>query len=311
MSLLIAFPGQATQRADMFNCLKANAFGKDWLLASSDALALNLFDEQVVADYCFKSYYGQCFITLLSLGLFYTIQPAFINKIILAGYSLGAVSAFGASARLPLETVYQLTKIRAQYMAHVAQLNADTNGSGLVVLKGRIDLTTVNSLCKTHQCYLAIINAADHMVVGGTNAQLFQLKTHALFLGVNQVLTLPVNVPAHTPLLETASGMFLNTLNRLSNCKLHEPILSALEGTLVTSTASLLPLLAAEISTTLDWDRTLKGAVEYGINSFLALSNDKALTTMFTYHHPGIAAYNISSFSSLDKLIDFILKKSR
>jgi [acyl-carrier-protein] S-malonyltransferase len=163
MSLLIAFAGQGSQHGKMFEWLGSDSFGQTWLKEASDLLNLDLLDESAVNKACADVVQVQCFIVILSVGTFYALKKQMnLNPAFLCGYSLGEVSAFCASANLSLPEICTLVKNRALFMQQ-----AMSQPGGMVALKGNINFTQVTELTKAHECYVAIINAEDHYIIGG------------------------------------------------------------------------------------------------------------------------------------------------
>lgn len=301
MSGVIAFAGQGSQHGAMFRLLYDNHFGRDWLKKASDLIGIDLFDEARVNATCFDVVDAQLLIAILEVGAFYTLENATPLSIdFLCGYSLGEVSAFCVSAKLPLEAVCELVKNRAVIMQDALALES----TELAVLKGRINLQLINALLENYSCFLAIINAPDHVIVGGTSANLDQLLEHAKKQGVLKAERLAVNIASHTPLLAKASDDFAIYLqHHFSNYHMRFSILNALSQELIADTSTMLAILAKELSHTLHWDRVMLITLEYGVRWFLELGPGNALKKMMQVHAPQLRAYNLEAFASISGLI--------
>lgn len=201
MSLLIAFSGQGLQHREMYSLLKQCESGVEWLATAGKILGHDLFEERVVHFGCKDVIYSQVYIALLCVGVFRLLK---IEDALLAGYSLGEVSAFCVSANLSIEDVISLVLKRAEIMKQIAKVEC-LAPTGLLALKGNVNSDQVKDLVSKHQCYIAIINADDHYIVGGYEKELDSISEAANSLGVKRVRKLKVLLPSHTPLLKTAS----------------------------------------------------------------------------------------------------------
>ncbi len=299
MPLLITFAGQGLQHAKMYRLLKTTSTGHDWLVQAGEKLNLDLFDDACVETACNDEISSQVLITVLEVGLFRELN---LQNVLLAGYSLGEITALCASANLELADIILLVQQRAKLMHDAATLITNES-SGLIALKGNLNLSTAQQLAKKHQCYLAIINADDHYIIGGFEKDLTLLIDSALQLGVKTAKSLRIHLPSHTPLLNSAREPFLKFLQQnFSKRTLTFPILNALQSEVVHDTTTLLPLLANELCQTLEWGRTMAIAHELGYPCAIELGPDASLQKMFLEVNPSLIAYCSEDFSTLDGL---------
>ena len=299
MALLIGFSGQGMQHDNMFDILKTNEIGQVWLTEASNVININLFDTKMVGKFCYDVLYAQLFITFLSVGVFKVLQKKLLSfNPLLCGYSLGEISAFCAGSNLSLDNISKIIENRVKFMQE-----ASTTPAGLVALKGRINLNAVKELALNFNCYLAIINAEDHFIVGGLNENLDLLQTAAQSMGVMRVQKLAIKLASHTPLLKSASDSFLQYLKKqFNNTKMQYTILNTLTSEKITSTEETLPILARELSETLRWDRLMKIAHEYNIKLFLELGPGSALKNMYLNSR----SYALDDFLTIDGCIKIL-----
>jgi len=307
MSLLIAFSGQGAQHHNMFNILTEDIFGKTWLKAASVLINIDLLDKTAVEKACLDVIQVQRLNVILSVGIFQSlkrqlkIEPAF-----LCGYSLGEISAFSVSANLDLKTICELVTKRAEVMQNA--MSVYPAAGGLAVVKGKINIGQIQKLLEEHTCYIAIINADDHFIIGGLLTNVDALLLEAKQLGVVKAERLAVKLPSHTPLLAEATDRFLQYLQCISTHFMQYPILNALTNELILNSEDMLPILAKELSQTLHWDKVMRIAKEYGISSFLEIGPGASLKNMMLVNFPQIRAYNSESFATLNGLLAFVNK---
>ncbi|KTC87542.1 MULTISPECIES: acyltransferase domain-containing protein [Legionella] len=307
MSLLIAFSGQGSQHSKMFAQLSADPYGKIWLRETSAAMNLDLFDEDIVSQACADVIQVQCLITSLSVGTFYSLKEKInLGFDFLCGYSLGEVSAFCVSINLSAKELCELVKNRALIMQKSAEEHSNNQPCGLIVLKGRVNPEQVKKLTENHSCYVAIINAEDHYIIGGLSTDLSALIEEAKSMGVLRAIKLAVDLPSHTPILSEATNAFAVYLQPFQSCVMNYPILNALTQELSDNAQSMTNILAQELSQPLLWGRTMRIAQEYGISNFLELGPRAALKNMVAASLPQIKTYSSANFSTIEGLATVI-----
>lgn len=300
MSLLIAFSGQGAQHTKMFEILSNDSFGKNWLKKASVLINIDLFDEIAVQNACNDPIKVQLLITILSVGAFYALRKqSHLDSILLAGYSLGELSAFCVSANLELPELCEIVNQRGLCM----QQAAGSKASGLAALRGKINKLLLLKLLEDHSCYLAIVNGEDHYIVGGLLTHIKALLLNAKAIGIAKTELLNVKLPSHTPLLNGATKHFSVYLQRFSTYPMQHPILNALTQEQISNTEDMLSILAKELSKTLHWDRVMQIAVEYGTSTFLELGPGGGLKNMMRSSFSDIRAYSLEDFSSLEGLL--------
>ncbi len=303
MSLLMGFSGQGSQHPKMFERLKNNSKGKSWLEEASDILHLNFLEEYTVEKYLYDPIYAQVMIVLLSVGVFRLIEQENIECLLdvrFCGYSLGEASAFCASAKLSLKEIVEIIGKRAALMKGAADLKGE---GGLVVLKGSVNADMIEDLTHQFHCYIAIINDKDHYILGGLKTNLDVLLQKAKEKGVKKVEHLSVSLPSHTPLLKDASENFMIYLQKFQHKELHYPILTALTGESLMTSEKILPVLANELSQTLQWQKVMAIAKEYGITRFLELGPKSALKNMALPYFSEV--YSLEDFATIEGLIHY------
>ena len=264
---------------------------------------LNLLDEKTIGKHCYDVLYSQLFITLLSVGAFRSVQSSFSCKSIFCGYSLGEISAFCASAQVPLDKIFELIEQRVKIMQHSLQKSVQDQPAGLIVLKGNINITKALALANQFQCHIAIIINPDHYVIGGLNVNLALLAKEAQSMGVLKMEILPIKLPSHTPILQTATDKFLLYLQtQFKNYTMRYTILNALTVNMISSTPDMLHILATELSSTLHWDKLMRIAAEYGTDSFIELGPKSTLKNMFSSVNPTMHTYALDEFLTVSGL---------
>jgi [acyl-carrier-protein] S-malonyltransferase len=219
-----------------------------------------------------------------------------VEEIVLAGYSIGELAAWGCAGVFAVDQVLRLAVDRAQGMDQAA--GGDT---GLVAIRG-LSRLALQSLCDAWQCEIAIILASDSFIAGGRRSQLQPLCQQALQTGAQRAVTLPIAIASHTSLLRSATQTFRAQLRATSRAALPSGVrlLSGLDADLVTDVDAGIDKLARQISQTLDWSACLTACREAGVTRVLELGPGRALASMAREAIPQARCRSIEDFKTLE-----------
>ncbi|SUE62602.1 acyltransferase domain-containing protein [Roseomonas gilardii] len=299
MTLALLCPGQGTQHAGMF-ALTGAAPEAAPVFAAATAL-LGEDPRHLVQRADAATLHGNRMAQILcgtqQLAAFLALRGALGGRLILAGYSLGEVSAWGCAGLLPPERVLPLIARRAAAMD-----DAGTPGQGLAYIRG-LERQRVEALCAEHGAALAIVNPGLLHVVGGLDTALDTLCDAARAAGALRAEPLPVHVASHTHFLAGAVAPFRTAIGEAQPAKRPAPgcrLLSGIDAAPVLDGAQGAEKLAAQLARTIEWAACLQACAEAGASAFLELGPGRALAAMAAEACPGIPARSLEDFRSLD-----------
>ncbi|MCC0809397.1 malonate decarboxylase subunit epsilon [Methylobacterium sp. W2] len=312
MSLAVLLSGQGGQHPGMFDLTAEHPAAQDIFAAATPLLGADPRDlARTGGSQLHENRTGQILCCVAGLAAWTVLRDRCSGRVVLAGYSIGDLAAWGCAGRLSPASVLHLAAARAEAMDE-----ASGQGYGLAGLRG-LSRARVTALVEEHDCHLAILNAADSVVAGGAVAALESLCARALASGAARAVVLPVHTPSHTPLLAAASARFAEDLARteiLTPSRLGPSppprLLSGLDGAPVFDPTKGLDKLAAAISRTIDWAACLDGLREAGAQAVLELGPGHALATMAREALPDAAVHAVSDFRSLSGLTDWLAAKA-
>ena len=218
------------------------------------------------------------------------------RPLVVAGYSVGELAAWGVAGLLDYEEVLHLAIQRAMAMD-----KSTTQPSGLVAIRG-LTRDRLDPICKAHGAYVAIVNAEDQMLVGGTRKALEAVAQDARAAGAEHTTTLPVAVPSHTPLLAEASEAFRQVLfNAQLPARVPSDVrlLSGIDGDTVFDVRTGAEKLARQIEQTVDWAACMESCREAGVAKVFELGPGDALARMMHEVIPDGDVHSLSEFHSL------------
>jgi [acyl-carrier-protein] S-malonyltransferase len=218
------------------------------------------------------------------------------HPLVVAGYSVGELAAWGVAGLLDYEGVLDLAVQRAAAMDA-----ATTQQSGLAAIRG-LKRGALDRICRVHGAYVAIVNAADQFLVGGTSEALAAVIHDAQVHGAARTTMLAVAVPSHTPLLANASDRFRQALT-----KAHLPaempsgvrLLSGIDGAAVFDVRAGADKLARQIQQTVDWAACMESCRAAGVTKVVELGPGNALARLMHEFMPYGDVHSLSEFHSL------------
>ncbi len=278
----------APEAAAVFEAAKAALGGRD-----PRDLVRQAGDDDLHADKA-----GQILCCTQAMAAWAVLGEAIPRPLVVAGYSVGELAAWGVTGALDARTVLGLAAERASLMDA-----ATKEPSGLLAVRG-LSRDKLEPLCRAHECHVAIVNAPDQMLAGGTRASLDALARDAKAHG-GSVTAVPVAVASHTPLLRRASERFRAALGKAklpgvlpSGVRL----LSGIDGAAVFDLRDGLDKLARQVGQTVDWAACMEACRSSNVTRVIELGPGNALSHMMQAAAPDSDAHSLSEFHSLEGL---------
>lgn len=238
---------------------------------------------------------AQILCALQPLAAIEMLRNVLPDRLVLAGYSVGEVAAWGVAGILNTTDTLDLIAQRAECMSAVS-----CHGDGLLFVRG-LSRQRIDALCERYDGAVAIVNPSDAFVIGGDGAALQAFETASRAISGTKVVRLQVEIASHTKQLAKASVLFRQMLG---NTDTHLPtaairLLSGVDGSAVVDVATGLDKLALQISQTVQWAACLQGCVEAGATAFLELGPGSALSQMAATTYPDVPARSLEDFRTL------------
>jgi len=299
MSLAILCSGQGLQHSRMFS-LTSSAPAAEPVFAHAAKLLGGRDPRDLVqaepTEVLHRNRIAQIICVSQALAAAAALRNVWPDRILLAGYSVGEVAAWGIAQLLDEATTLDLVAVRAELMDE-----ASAPGDGLLSIRG-LSRSAVEELCKHHSAEIAIVNPNDAFVLGGSGAALDALAIEAMRVGTAAVTRIAVNVAAHTARLAAASLKFQAALERTPAIKMRTGVrlFSGVDGTAVLDLASGKSKLAEQICRTVQWQACLEGCVEAGASAFLEFGPGAALSKMCARAYPDIPSRHLGDFSTIE-----------
>jgi [acyl-carrier-protein] S-malonyltransferase len=298
MTLAILCSGQGRQHRDMF-ALTGDAPEAASLFAHATTLLGGRDPREIVrretAEALHHNRIGQILCTLQALAAASVLREQIPDRLIVAGYSVGEVAAWGVAGLISMTETLDLVACRAEAMDA-----ATLPGDGMLFVRG-LPRDAIDSLCERHEAAVAIVNPGDAFILGGSRATLNALADDAKAMNAARVVDVPVEVASHTRRLAKASMEFRD---RLSHAVTALPaagmrLLSGIDAAPVIDVKAGLDKLAAQISQTVQWADCLQACIESEATVFLEFGPGPALSEMAAGAYRNVPARSLDDFRTL------------
>ncbi len=294
--------GQGAQAAGMFDLL-AEAPRAAHVFAAAKAALGGQDPRELVrrasAGELHANRAGQILCCTQAMAAWAVLADVVPRPLLVAGYSVGELAAWGVAGLFDVEGVLDLAAKRASMMDGVTD-----RPSGLLAIRG-LCRPELEPLCRAHECHIAILVATDQMLVGGARESLRALVIDAEAHGARNTTMLPVAVASHTPLLDRASELFRDALAEAepsTDVPSGVRLLSGIDGEAVFDARAGLDKLALQIRQTIDWAACMDACRSSGVDKVFELGPGTALARLMREVMPDSDIHSLSDFRTLDGL---------
>ncbi len=286
--LLLLCPGQGDQHEGMFDLARTSP-------AAEALIASMLVAQPAASDEIFANRNAQPLIVTATLGMWEAIRDFAPPPALVAGYSIGELSAYGVAGAITPEQTVTLAAQRARWMDDCQQ---SAPGQALVSITGLV-LAQATTLAATHGYHVSIETGEDTCIAGGPAAQAETLLQAIESAGARGK-RLPVAVASHTPYMLGAVEPLAQALRASAFQPLQAPVLAGIDASAVHDQQRAVETLSRQLAEPIRWLACMDAAAEAGITVALELGPGGALSRMLQNRHPHIATRSVADFRTLD-----------
>ena len=193
-----------------------------------------------------------------------------------AGHSLGEYSALSCAGYLNLSETLKILRIRGDAMQ-----NSVPKGEGgmVAVLGSKVEI--IEKILKDNEQNLSIQIANDNsegqIVLSGKTDDLDKL---ILILKENTIknIKLPVSAPFHCRLMNKATNIMSNELNKLNFIEGENKLISNVTANEISNTSELKDLLVKQIENRVRWRESVINMINNDVNHFIEIGPGKVLS---------------------------------
>lgn len=290
--LLLLCPGQGGQNAAMYDLARGDPHGAavlaqfaQWLHAPS------------AAEGMFSNRTAQPAIVASSLAMWEALRRDCPPPALVAGYSVGELTAYSVAGALVPERCVALAVQRAALMDACV---APGKPHAMLAISGRRTATLRPQLL-SHGFHIAIETGEDSCIAGGPAA-----NAAAISIPGARIAALPVTVASHTPCLQGAVEPFAKLLAQEDFGIFQAPVLGGIDATPILEKDAAICHLSRQIAGTILWAECMDACAERGITAALELGPGSALSKMLSARHPGIECRSVADFRTMDGIRNWL-----
>jgi len=230
------------------------------------------------------------------------LEPAFV-----AGHSVGEYAALVAAGSLSVADAVRLVARRGQLMA-----DADAAGGMLAVIGlDREEVArVVDGLGLGDDLVVANDNAPGQVVISGTPQALAAAAGPMHAAGARRSIPLKVSGPFHSPHM---AGVGEELAAALAAADWHDadpPVVSNVTAEPVRDAAEIRTLLARQVSSPVEWVRSVRRMAEAGVDTFVECGPGGVLSGMVRRIAPGARTLSVFDLASLAASADALAESA-
>ncbi len=301
MKVAILFPGQGSQFTGMCKSLVNDfPYVKEYFneadeLLGFDMLKLCLNGPEEKLNLTENA---QPCILLNSYCAFQVLrQECNIKPFLLAGHSLGEISALCCSGAIMFKDAIKIVRKRGQLMQDAAGL-----GTGSMIAINGLSVKKVQTIMDAIDskgcAVISNINSEFQIVVSGKKEIVLNIGIEAKNLGA-VTIPLKVSAPFHSPMMKPAAVAFENELNNYTYAKLNYPVMSNVRSKPYRNENEIIPLLVDQVISPVNWLKISSYLIRAGVDRTLELPPGKTLTKLSAAEGGKISHFVFDQFREL------------
>ncbi len=309
MATAFLFPGQGSQYVGM---------GKD--LYDRFETARATFDEAdralgwEISRLCFEgpeerlnqTEYTQPALLVTSIAVWRCLGEPIEKGSVVAGHSLGEVTALAAAGAIPFPDAVRLVQQRGRFMQE-----AVPKGQGAMAAILGLDRKSVEDLCEkasndSGRVTAANYNAPDQVVIAGEANAVQRGMALAQERGAKKVVPLAVSVPSHSPMMKEACRRLAAALEKVPGRDLRIPLINNLQAKKITTWDEAKAGLIDQLSSPLLWEETIQRMREEGVDLFIEVGPGRVLSGLLKRIDRKLATANAEDAAGVEKVKELL-----
>jgi [acyl-carrier-protein] S-malonyltransferase len=303
--IALIFPGQGSQSVGMGRTFYDAV--PEVRKIYEEAAAILRYD---IAGLCFDgpadrlnvTEYTQPALLTVSIAALRAFEPAGIHPMAVAGHSLGEYSALVAAGGLMFGTAVLLVQKRGRYMAE-----AVPSGRGLVAAVLGVTKEVVIEACREAAAMGVVtpanFNCPGQIVIAGDKAAVERAIELVKTRGCRKTIPLPVSVPVHTPLMQSAADRLAYDVETATWSDLTMPLINNAEAQPLHLASDVKASVIRQLPSPVLWEESIKVMQGMGVKTFIEVGPGTVLTGLVKRIAPEATTCNVHDPQSLEATI--------
>ncbi len=284
MTRAFVFPGQGSQQVGMGKDLaEAFAVARDVFAEADDALGQHLFKLMIEGPESDLNLTENTQPAILahSLAVVRVLEEAGVKLkekgALVAGHSLGELSALTAAGVFSLSDAVRLVKRRGQAMQRAVPVGIGAMAA-LLGVDFEAALAIAEEAAQGEVCTAANDNAPGQVVVSGHKGAVERAVKIAADKGAKRAVILPVSAPFHCPLMQPAADEMQAALEEMTLNHPSPPLIANVTAAQTGDPSEIKRLLVEQITGTVRWRTSVLAMKESGVDTLVEIGIGKVLT---------------------------------
>ena len=215
---------------------------------------------------------GHAIFTLLTKEFQFNVS----KSLFFAGHSLGEYTALNSAGFINFEDTIKILKIRGKAM----QSSVPKGEGGMIAVLGS-KIEFVENLLEQnknkYKCFIANDNSDGQLVLSGKKNDLEKLILDLKKNSIKNII-LPVSAPFHCELMEKATEVMKNEIEKLNINTTNKILISNVTGKPMNDPEDIKKLLISQIESRVKWRESIKYMIENGTKGFIEIGPGKVLS---------------------------------
>ena len=220
---------------------------------------------------------------------------------LMAGHSLGEYTALVCAGSLEIESAVMLVAKRAKLMQ--SAVAADDGSMAAIIGLADEDVIQACSQVQSGIVEAVNFNAPGQVVIAGLKASVNKAMENAKTLGAKRALPLPVSVPSHCSLMQTAADELFETLESTQISMPNPEVIHNQNAGIAESTDEIRQLLKKQLFQPVKWAESVQSMHRQGVECLIECGPGKVLSGLTRRIEKSLRAEAIFDIASLEKTI--------
>jgi [acyl-carrier-protein] S-malonyltransferase len=295
------FPGQGAQHPGMGRELcESFAQAKIAFEEASDAISVDLkklcFDGSD-ADLKLTENTQPCILTvsIAALRALYAETGAVAD--VMAGHSLGEITALVASGAIGFADGVRLVRKRGRFMQEAVE--PGRGAMAALVGMNRAGAEQVVKAVSTGIVEVANVNSEEQVAISGEKAAVEEAGKIAKEKGAKRVVMLEVSAPFHCSMMKPAAEKFAEALREVRLLEMRVPVVTNLEARANSDSARIPELLTRQIYSPVLWLDSVVCMKTSGVEKYVELGPGRVLSGLIRRIDKNAGLFNVEDSKSL------------
>jgi len=214
--------------------------------------------------------------SMASFAIFTELFPGF-RPTLLAGHSLGELSALTAGGALPFRDALQLVRRRGELMKRAGELNP---GGMAAVLN--LDIVVLEGICAdcstvAEPVQVANDNSPGQIVISGARPAVERAMEKAKAAGARRVIPLAVSIAAHSKLMQPIQDEWNRAVSKAGLRDSGVPLIGNVDAATISRSTELAGDIQRQMQSRVRWTETIQAASRVGVDTFVEVGTGSVL----------------------------------